>query len=399
MKKFFICCLSIISIFVCGILVSACNKTNTKSHTHSYSPILCLDQTQHWNECVCGKITQLELHSYGEVESSKFLKTESSQNDRYTYYKSCKCGKASQETFVVDKSNGKYDGQVFKIGFKSNAEIPSIDCLYETPLETVESSLNKTLYGVVTENLYVKLNNVTGIFTTHTNNVWKVSDWAKNMLFTNNLWTYNQDLTVYDGINDSKLFANLNNTTTFMAYKDVSYLFSYNPVIANEQSVIAAFSQNKTLSCKVEVFDEDFNNITCSSNTNASTHTFLSENKCYISVTFATTQTTTLVVTNFSTTAQSISFDNSRLSSIMSMQNNMVYSYRLNVSAAGSKLQIMQTAGEIVVMNSSGTVFNPKIGTTNIYELPTDYYIIFVKCTNGDNNYRLQYSTGKYVSE
>lgn len=398
MKKLIICCVAIVSTLFIGVFIVACNTNTTAHHSHAYSTTFCLDETQHWNECSCGKIAELSMHTYQEVQNSKYLKTQATHDQCAVYYKSCICGKATTETFNGSKLPSSLAGKTFTIGF-TDTKVEAIDCKYETSIQKVETSLNNTLSSVTAESLYVKLDNVTGEFANNTKGVWKISNWAKNIIFTEGCWTYNQNLTLYDNINDPKLYTSLASSRTFDAYADTTYLFSYNPTIQSEQHLLVAMSdQNKTLAFNLQIFDSDFNNIPYNVNTNYSNHTFSTDTICYIMVDFATTQPTTIVATNFSATSQSVGFDNCRLSSTMTMLNGYTYSYRINVISAGSKLQIMQTAGDIIVMNSSGIIFNIKSGT-NIYELPTDYYTILVKCTNGSNEYRLQYSTGKYVAE
>ncbi len=398
MKKLIICCVAIVSTLFIGVFIAACNTNPTAHHSHAYNTSFSLNEAQHWHECSCGKIVELSTHTYQEIQDNKFLKTQPTQDQCAVYYKSCICGKATTETFNGNKLPSTLANKTFAIDFASNTVDP-ISCKYETPLESVESSLNKNLVNTSIEKLYTKLNNITGVFAKNNSGLWKISSWAKDIIFTDNVWTYNQDITTFEQISSPKLYSPLNNSSTFMAYADTSYLFSYNPTTVSEQYLLVAVSnQNKVLPCDVQIFDSDFNNIPSSINANYSTHIFSTDDICYIQVRFATTQKTTLVATNYSTISQAVGFDNCRLSSTISMLNGYIYSYRINVSSAGSKLQIMQTAGDILVMNSSGIVFNIKSGT-NIYELPTDYYTILVKCTNGDNSYRLQYSTGKYVTE
>jgi len=66
------------------------------------------DDNNHWLECHCGEKIETEAHTYEEVQDPKFVKNPATCTRPATYFKSCKCGKMSNETFStgdIDPTN------------------------------------------------------------------------------------------------------------------------------------------------------------------------------------------------------------------------------------------------------------------------------------------------------
>ena len=136
MKKLIICCVAIVSTLFIGVFISACNTNTTAHHSHAYNTTFCLDETQHWHECNCGKMVELNMHSYQEIQDDKFLKVQPTQDQCAVYYKSCICGKTTTDTFNGNKLPSTLAGKTFAIDFASQ-NLQSINCQYEAPLESV----------------------------------------------------------------------------------------------------------------------------------------------------------------------------------------------------------------------------------------------------------------------
>lgn len=74
-----------------------------------------VDEEKHIGKCVCGLTSEPEAHSYSEVVDDKYLASEATCMNVAVYYKSCKCGKMSTETFTYgekDLTNHVFDQEV-----------------------------------------------------------------------------------------------------------------------------------------------------------------------------------------------------------------------------------------------------------------------------------------------
>jgi len=72
------------------------------------------DDNNHWLECHCGEKGEAEAHSFEEVQDPKFVKNPATCTHPATYYKSCKCGMMSSETFSIGEldPNNHLPGEV-----------------------------------------------------------------------------------------------------------------------------------------------------------------------------------------------------------------------------------------------------------------------------------------------
>ena len=62
------------------------------------------DEQNHYHTCGCGEKFDVEAHSYEELAVEDALKTPATCETDAEYYKSCKCGRLSAETFVAENS-------------------------------------------------------------------------------------------------------------------------------------------------------------------------------------------------------------------------------------------------------------------------------------------------------
>lgn len=385
-------------LFSC-VSLTACN--NTEPHIHVYSEEFSLNETQHWNECSCGKIINLEVHEYLDIINDKYIKEPATYETPAIYYKSCKCGKLSSVTFEGEKLPSEYLGTSYKLDFVllgMGEFYIDFGTSYDSAREKIDTFLD--LNNCMVNKICVSLNDITGIFMENIHNKWEMSEWAKDILFNDDGWSYINNLQLFEESNLG-LYGEINGVCSLNAYESNNYYFHYKSDSTEKTSYLITVldKDNNAIDADITIFDQNLNTVEHLT-IGRSKEVSLDEDFYFIISTYGE-QDIDVVVSRFIESSVSIGFDSSHLSVAVRMETDKVYAFNLSVSAAGNNVQIMQSAGEIIsiIDSENGNSFNLKENSKNIYELPSDEYIIFVKCERVDGNYRLQYTTGKYVAE
>lgn len=373
---------------------------DTNNHTHDYQNLWHYSQTQHWHECECGKISELQFHEFEEIKNNNLIKEQPTTTKPAVYFKSCQCGFVSNETFYGDRLPNENDGKSFKVDLNSNLELNDLNILYESSYDNVLLIFNDGLNQCSYNSLYSNLNNISGTICCKKNNSWEFTEWAKGILFTDNKWTYSNNLTIYSNTNFI-LYTETTGISEFYAYKDVTYNFCFNyNVDKNCIFNITVLNQiNNIPEYNLMVYDKDFNSIEFTKV--GAENTFTANSKFYFSITFKESQNISIISSISAGTASLQGGHSNNRTLSVDMINNKIYTLKVSISDGSVKFQILQTTGEIIkFLDSKGNIYNLEQGNNNpILTMPAGQYIFYIKCSQMSSTYTINVRSGSFIIE
>ena len=125
-----------------GMTLPLLKNQTADAHDHAY--VQTHNDTEHWQECDCGKIISKAAHSFTENTDAKYLKTSATCTDKAVYYKSCAdCGVKSTETFTSGNPLGHTGGTATCTNKAKcdvcGAQYGEVDANYHTDLKHIDA--------------------------------------------------------------------------------------------------------------------------------------------------------------------------------------------------------------------------------------------------------------------
>ena len=297
-----------------------------------------------------------------------------------------------EETHVGEVPNESID-RTFEINLKSSTNCENVIVLFGASLAEVENSINNNLQNYNSTILYARLNNLAGIFCEKNNGFWAISEWARQELFFDDAWIYEDNITLFLDTN-TDLYTFTSSENNFYAYKNIEYCFCYNTNSeTNIKYTIAVFNNN--LLYNLTVFDKDFNSINLDKI--GLENRFLASNVIYYKITFTESQNVSIITANDSMYTTSFTSGRSQdRPQNVDLVKGVVYALRINITGGSVKFQILQTACECIkFFDKNSNTYTIEQNSDNIIMIkPEGEYIFYLRCVQESGEYMIDIHSG-----